>query len=346
MSSRKRAGLMAVTAFVCCAGPVLGQAPAADVGPPPSGPPVPVVPGAAPPDASVAPPLIARPGPPPGPAAAPPSGPFGSGFVHEPPPPLPPPLPLPPPGDWMAAPPPGWFVGLEADIVQPSLRIHGDGGPDARTDLDWTLAPRILIGYRFEHAGSVELSYRYLESQTSFDSPDGSTSADLHVQEDWVDIAYVTRPLGCGNFRFQAEAGLRTAYLHNGGTVATDTEIDDGRENFWGAGPEVGLRLTWAFGDTGLALFGNSSVGVLFGRTTNRVDTVTQTDPNSPPVFSSCSWGASQTVVDWRGEAGLSWAPRRWPWWRLDVGVRGEVFGWDHVTYSDVGPFLRCLLAF
>jgi hypothetical protein len=322
---------------------------AQDIGPPPSGPPAPVVAGGQTgeegslppmrPEVNVGPPPA---GPPP-PWVPPPSGPFGSGFATGPQ--VPPPPPLPPPPVWLATPPPGWFLGLEADIVRPMMH---DQGTSDHLDLDWTVAPRVVLGYVFDHLGSIQLSYRYLESEIGYDySDEGGPVEDLHLIEHWIDLAYHSRPyLPCHDLALQWEAGVRTAYLRIHDEFSSDSFAQDWHESFWGAGPEVGGRLTWALGPSGWALFGDTSIGVLFGRTWGRSDTLQQNDPLSPPVGSSSSWGAGQTVVDWRGELGLSWALPARPWFRLDFGVRGEVFGWDQVTYSDVGPFLRCLLQF
>jgi hypothetical protein len=341
MSFHRLTLLAAVVALTYLAGSVRAQ----EIGPPPSGPPVPVVAGEETPlpplhpEVNVGPPPF---GPPP-PLVAPPSGPFGSGFapVAE----LPPSPPLPPPAVWLSVPPPGWFLGLEADVVRPML--HGNDTGD-RVDLDWTVTPRLVLGYAFDYGGSVQLTYRYLESEIGYDySYEGGPVSDLRLMENWIDLAYHSRPLGPWyNLRFQWEAGVRTAFLRFSGDFSSDSFSQDGRESFWGAGPEVGGRVIWALGPSGWALFGDTSIGVLFGDSWSRVDTVQQNGPLSPPTASTDCWSAAQTVVDWRGEFGLSWALPAHPWFRMDLGVRGEVFCWDHVTYSDVGPFLRCLFQF
>lgn len=340
---------------------------AQEVGPPPSGPPVPVAPGLGtspgpvPPAASSAPPLSPAPAPPAGgevlpppissgplpPSGTvvvpPPSTPFGSGFVTAPPsPPATPPVPY---AIWLTTPPPGLFVGLEADIVRPWLRDHGSGD---RLDLDWTVTPRITLGYAFAHGGSLQVNYRFLDSGTGFDFSDiGGPLWDFHLQEHWIDLAYYTRPFGpWHNLCLQGQVGMRTAFLHIGSHYEDEVEIEDDRENFWGMGPEVGLRFTWAFGDSGWGLFGDTSVGLLFGRTTARSTQVINFDGGDLPTIFSTSWGSNQTVVDWRGEIGLCWSLPGKPWFRLDFGARGEIFTWDHVTYSNVGPFVRCLLQF
>jgi hypothetical protein len=333
MIFHRLAGLSSVAVLAAVVGQAAGQAP--PVGPPPSGPPVPLS------TLELQPPRPADPGPPPA-VVPPPSGPFGSGFVyeHQPPPP-PPPL----PGDWFTCPPPGWFTGLEAAVTRPSARETGVDG--SRLDLDWTVAPRVLVGYRFEHGGALLFGFRYLQSETTQDFSDvGGPLTSFSLEENWFDITYLSRPYEpwC-NFRFQWEAGVRTAYLRIHGHEQLAPVFDDGIEDFVGAGPELGLCVSWQLGHSGVGLFGRSSVGVLFGQTRNTFQEVVD-DGVNPPIASSDNQRQGQTVVDWRGEVGVSWAVPHRPWFRFDLGVQGEVFGWDHVVYSDVGPFLRCLLEF
>jgi hypothetical protein len=259
-----------------------------------------------------------------------------------------PPPPAPTCPEDLYGPPPGWLFALEADITRPAARIAT--GPDrgSGVDLDWTVAPRITLGYRFENAGSLLVSYRYLFSDTGLDlSSSGGPVASYSLEENWIDVTYLTRPWGpswCG-LRVQLEAGVRTAVLHDHGHGETDVEIDDGTDTFAGVGPELGLHLSWTFGDSGVALFGRSSVGVLFGRTRERTDQFIN-DGVDQPTLTTTTDSHAQTVWDWRGEAGLSWTVPHRPWMRFDLGVEGEVFRWQGVNYSDVGPFFRFLYSF
>jgi hypothetical protein len=353
MSFHKLA-IVTTAVLVVCGGQALGQA-GPDFGPPPSGPPVPVVPGGQPGGDSL-PPLrpaeipaqpVAPDGPPfmpPAPPIQPPSGPFGSGFQHPVPPPL---LPPPPLGDWLGGPPPGWFFGLEADIVQPTAKDISPGSAGERVTMDWTVAPRLTLGYCFDYGGSLMLSYRYLESSMGFDdSAVGGAVGDVTMQQNWIDFTYLTRSFGpWHHFRVQGEAGVRLAFLDVRGHSDFGTEIDDASEDFSGAGPYLGLRVSYAFGESGWSLFGRGSAAVLFGETTQRFSQFID-DGVNPPSFGQNSQSQGQTIWDFRGEAGVSWTLPRRPWFRLDVGVQLETFTWDSVAYTDIGPFLRCWLEF
>jgi hypothetical protein len=266
-----------------------------------------------------------------------PATPFGSGFA--PPPPLVPPHAA--PVGWLFSPLPGWYLGLEGDVVLPHIRALGVG--DTRgTDLDWTFAPRAELGYVFDNGGSVELSYRFLYSGVDFGDPSATPWARLTLSENWLDVSYLSRPLGpcCCGLRLQWEAGLRTAFFRSHIHSVTDPEIDNLTANYWGAGPELGLLLTWQFGDSGLSLFTRVSGAALFGRTRETFE-ATVFDTFGNPTTGSASQSKFETVGDFRGELGMSWTIGRDPWVRFDFGVRGEVFRWDDLLISEVGPFFR-----
>jgi len=345
----------ALVALMLSGGGVLAQPPAPDIGPP-SGPPVPVVPSDGPGGANL-PPLGPRdlqppPVPPHPPPAAPPStmvpapsGPFGSGFVYPAPPPGPPPL---PDYDWLGGPPPGgWFFGLEGDIGGTRAQDTTGGGSGNHVNLDWTVAPRVTVGYRFDFGGAFLISYRFLQTGTDFDfSGTGGPAGHLGLEENWLDFSYLTRAWGpwC-NLRLQGEAGIRLGFLSSHAHMDDGITVEDDTDDYAGAGPHLGLRVSWGLGHSTWALFGKADASVLFGTTRFGTQQLVN-DQINPPTFSSSSQSQSQTVWDFRGEVGVSWVHPHRPWMRLDFGVQSETFTWDHVAFTEVGPFLRWLVEF
>ena len=117
------------------------------------------------------------------------------------------------------------------------------------------------------------------------------------------------------------------------------------RDTFGGAGPHAGVKVAWWFGDTGLSVFTRLDVGVLFGQTRERAATFF---PNLSGTI--VPWAGSRadnrSVVDGRFELGLGYVLPTYTWLRFDAGWQAEAFSWEDLTFSDNGPFLRCVLGF
>ena len=162
-----------------------------------------------------------------------------------PPPPLPgpperilPPQPTWPPSEpttpavapvWPLAPPPGWFLSLDAAFLRPSVwadDFTDDYGP-LNPQLRRTFAPTGTIGYRFNNGAAVLLAYRYLAASATtvfppspppFGGGEGpppyppAGPVQTRFASNWLDLDYRSPYLGgWHNFRFQWQAGLRSA---------------------------------------------------------------------------------------------------------------------------------------
>jgi Legionella pneumophila major outer membrane protein precursor len=340
-----RAGLV-VTAVILGSSISAAQAPD---GPPPGGPvPVPSAPTAAPP--RLLPPAPSD--PPPGLPALPPGPPaLGNApapvlvprpdfmYWQDAPPPQ-----QPPPPPWRLAPPPGWFVGLEASPTLPRINFHEYH--HRGQNLDWTVAPRFTLGYRFEHGGSVLLSYRNLTSQATFFDFADALSQRVRLNANWLDLTYLSRNYVLGpHLRWQWETGVRSAYLYSDVRNQWPDYVGTVRDTFGGAGPHAGVRFAWWFGDSGWSLFGRLDGAVLFGGTRENGSAFAQDD-----LGNVIPWAGSRTchcgVVDGRFELGLGYVVPTRRWLRLDVGFQTEVFSWQDITFSDRGPFVRCVIGF
>jgi hypothetical protein len=255
----------------------------------------------------------------------------------------PPQEPLPAP--WRFAQPPGWFVVLEASPALPHIETnhrHDNWG----TDLNWTVVPTGTIGYLFNHGGSLLLSYRNLTSQVNLTDPADSLSQRIRLNANWLDLTYLSRLYAPGpHLRLQWESGLRGAYLYSDVSNQWPGAAATVRDTFGGAGPHLGGKLAWWFGDTGLSLFTRLDVGVLFGQTRERAATFY---PNMSGTI--IPWAGSRadnrSVVDGRFELGLGYVVPTCPWLRFDAGWQAEAFSWQDLTFSDNGPFLRMVIGF
>src|SRR5262245_25681946 len=89
---------------------------------------------------------------------------------------------VPPSAGWdqLPADPPGWFGAVTLGVVRPHLSgnlIGGFGLPFA--SLDWTVLPRVEVGYRLpDGAGDLRLGYQFLSASGS----DQSVLGGLHTR--------------------------------------------------------------------------------------------------------------------------------------------------------------------
>src|SRR5207302_1469907 len=91
-------------------------------------------------------------------------------------------------------PAPGFFAGVQASILSPTLNnrlagpvtLPGLGGlivsvPTAT--LPWTVSPEFRVGYRFSQGfGSVALTYRFLMDQGTSNTPGAVSTGDATVR--------------------------------------------------------------------------------------------------------------------------------------------------------------------
>jgi hypothetical protein len=287
--------------------------------------------------------------PPPAPAFALPGPPVG---LVPPPPPPPPCAPFEdyngrllvgdPLLDRLDSPPPGWFAAMELDFVKPHIRnnlanqvtINGFR-PDLvqlpSAPLEWTVAPRFEIGYRFAQGfGEVLFGYRFLTTSSTAslinfdtDGPDGTLKTRLNVNS--VNLDYSSREYSLGKYwdmKWLIGAQLGTAYFDS---RATGTFLEQHvSNNFVGAGPHAGLSLWRCFCVPGLSLFGHIEGTALLGRIHQSFDEVVPssavspailTDPNLSQLSPNTAIGAatldrgSQAIPILRLQTGLSWTP-------------------------------------
>jgi hypothetical protein len=302
----------------------MGATVTAAQGPHPAGPPVPVV---SPPP----------PGPLDRPAPLPQPEPI---FTQERPPPPSEPLPF--------VQPRGWFVTLEAAATLP--RVAPNFLLDASyyyNNLDWTVAPRGTLGYCFEHGGSLLFSYRSLASQASTGDDSFGLAQRARLDANWFDLTYLSRQCGVWEgLRAQWELGVRSAYLFNDVTSRwAGGELDHEHRTFAGAGPHAGATLAWWVRDSGFSLFTRFDLALLAGDTHARREAFSDT-PSAGPLSWSDSARTEHWILDARFEAGLGYVVPTERWLRFDVGYQAEAFTWQHLTFSDGGPFLRCTLGF
>jgi hypothetical protein len=249
-----------------------------------------------------------------------------------------------PPGPWLFGQPPGWFVALEASPTRVHISHHDRDDRD-HLGLGWTVAPRVEVGYCFEHGGSLLLSYRNLTASRTFDD-DFDGQARTRLNANWLDLTYLSRSYCVwSGFRWQWEAGVRGAYLFSDVNDQGDGFAQRVSDTFGGAGPHAGARLAWWFGDSGWSLFTRLDAAVLFGETRERSALFYPGASGDTVSWTGCHH-SGHAVGDFRFELGVSRVVPGKPWLRFDAGYQSEAFSWQDLTFSDGGPFLRCVLGF
>jgi hypothetical protein len=272
--------------------------------------------------------------------------------------------------DRRVAPPPGWFLAAELTILDPHVknRIQGtvqvDGfAPDTitlpGTELEWTASPRFELGYRMAAGlGEILVSYRNISSEgrgilPGFDLDGGDGDLKSRLDVNVVDIDYSSREFSlapCWDMKWKF--GVRI------GDVFYDTRASGffleqrATNNYFGAGPHVGLDLWRTFKNSGWSLFSRVEGATLLGQ-------VRQGFEESAILNDGTLVGAAtlirhtQAVPALEVQVGLAWSPdwfSRWGrfafgyqyehWWDIGnaAGSRAEL--WTN------GVFLRGEFAF
>jgi hypothetical protein len=252
-------------------------------------------------------------------------------------------------------PQPGWLIDVDLEAVGPHFKnrlrdtVQVDAlAPDTlhvpSADLDWTVAPRIEVGYRLPSGfGEFAVSYRFFatDGSATLPSPDGLAAVRSRLDLNEVDMDYASRefftdqwPYVHMKWRFGlrwADAYYDTQALEPFAAAAAGTGVFERRtsNNFWGLGPHVGLELDRKFCGTGLALVGWADGATLLGRIRqNFSEESTLLGPGGLPLSGNTRLSVSQDVPIINWFAGLSWQPPDYPCLRAYVGYAYE-YWWN-----------------
>ncbi len=264
----------------------------------------------------------------------------------------------------------GWFTALDLQLAAPHVFqflyngvTAGSRAPDfvnlPNRGLDWTLAPRLEIGYQLPSGfGGFSIAYRNVSSSGNFSSsflgPDGAANLTSQLSVHIVDLDYVTKQFTQSDkWEMRWRAGVRTTVVfydsilnQSVGEASSGTGIlQQQASNFYaGVGPHVGVELRRHFvGVPGLSFLGAADFGGVIGRVKQGFNETAQ-DPLSPSgvSFGQDMISSSQTVQMLNVRAGLDYRPQNYPnfncflgyqydyWWgvgrfSLQPGSRGDL---------------------
>jgi hypothetical protein len=243
-------------------------------------------------------------------------------------------------------PPPGWFTGLEFDLVAPHVKSRVLGTvaitgfePDVvqlpAADLDWTGVVRVALGYRLPQAfGEVVLSYRNLTTYgkallDGFDLNGLPGYLKSRLDADVVDLDYGGRPIplgGCWDVQWHLGARLMSLFFDS---QAVASMVEQRASNsFVGAGPHAVLDLRRELPRQGMALFGRVEGAALWGRVHQNFEEVGFL--GGPPVGGATLLEGTQAVPMLSARVGLEYS---WPFYcgRVRVAFGYEWERWWHV---------------
>jgi len=270
-------------------------------------------------------------------------------------------------------PPPGWFTDLEFGIVDAHVKNKlfntvqiGGNSPDnvavPSARLDWTVAPRIELGYRLPSGfGEFVVGYRFLatsgsEQVVGLDGPE-TLKSRLEVHE--VDLDYASRewslwPHCDMKWRFglrlesvyfdsnlaepfnQAAAGVGVLGAQFPGQ--TNVFAAQTSNRFVGFGPHLGLELARRFDENGLSLQGRIDGWISLGRLRQGFgEQSTIAGPDGTPLSGTTVTNTSQAVPELEAEAGLRWEPPGWHHTYLFAGYQYQ-YWWNVGRNSDTFP--------
>jgi hypothetical protein len=237
---------------------------------------------------------------------------------------------------------PGWFAGVEVDVLAPHIknRLMAPvtlAGFEPNTvhlptaELDWVGSPKFDIGYRFaEGLGELLFSFRFLDSEGSDTIPgfdfDGSTGyLKSRLSVDVWDIDYSSREFSlapCWDMKWKA--GVRIADIFFDSTVDGNILEQRTRNLFTGAGPHVGLDLWRSFNVPGLEFYCSAEGASVIGQVRQRFEeSVLYSDGTVVGAESRLHHTQGVPVLD--AQIGLSWSPHwRRHWSRFSTGYEFE----------------------
>jgi hypothetical protein len=229
--------------------------------------------------------------------------------------------------DRLDSPPPGWFASFDVGLVKPHVKNHltapvnvdglfTDQVQLPNAELDWTGSPRIEVGYRFyEGCGEFVVSYQSLVSDgtgivSSFD-PGGDGVLRSRLNANVIDLDYASREYALGpKWDMKWRAGVRLASIFFDSRAIGFFREERSNNEFFGAGPHLGLDLTRTLGTHGLGAFARLESAAVIGDIDQNFEAdVALGDGTAAGGASTAEQTQAVPVVDL--QVGLSYVP---PW--------------------------------
>ncbi|SIO59875.1 hypothetical protein SAMN05444166_6194 [Singulisphaera sp. GP187] len=252
-------------------------------------------------------------------------------------------------------PSPGWFSGIELQVLKPHV-LNGLSGtvrnraqmanqtstivalPSA--PLDWTVSPRVFLGYRLPSGfGEFLVAYRHLGTEGRGSGPGGQGASTLNsrLAFDMIDFDYNSRELSLGpDWDMKWTLGIRTLFMFFDsrfnqpfGQAAAGNGIFQARQynNIAGAGPHAALDLVRHLGNSGWSLdFRTDFASVFDGSHIGFLTRSTTLGPDGRPLSGETRRFGTQDTPILNIRAGATWQPSRNSSTRFFLGYQYERF--------------------
>jgi len=263
-------------------------------------------------------------------------------------------------------PPPGCFTDVELGIVDPHVKNKllnivaiGTNPPDfvhvPSAQLDWTVAPRLELGYRLPSGyGEFVFGYRFLATdgtETVFGA-DGPETLKSRLDINEWDLDYASREWSLWphcDMKWRFGLRLQSIYFDSNvnepfATAAAGSGIFPGQTNVFGAatsnrfvgfGPHLGLELDHRFDEYGVALYCKADGWISLGRLRQGfTEDSTIVTPAGIPTSATTVNNTSHAVPQLNVEAGLRWQPPGWHYTYFFAGYTYE-YWWNAGRNSD-----------
>jgi hypothetical protein len=255
----------------------------------------------------------------------------------------------------------GWFADGEVNVVSPhvknqligTVQINGFAPDTVRlpsSDLNWTVSPRFEAGYRFLSGyGECLFAYQFLASHGSetMMGPDGPAALSSRVDVQVFDFDYTSREISLWpmwEMRWFFGGRLANVYFDSRSEeplaeAAAGTGVFFRRvtNHYIGFGPHCGLELERHLGDSGLSLVVRPDGWISLGRIRQGFfEESTTLGLDGRPLTGESHVFASQAVLRFHLQGGLSWRPPQWPNTHFFAGYQYEKW-WNVGRESDIG---------
>jgi hypothetical protein len=256
----------------------------------------------------------------------------------------------------------GLFFNTELEFLKPAVKnrlngtiTHPDGSTNnvqvPQANLDWTVAPRFELGYRFPDGfGDFSASYRFLTSEGNGveASPVGALDLRSRLDINQVDLDYASARFSPGPFwDLKWRVGARLADVYFDSRRSFDVFYQQASNNFFGAGPHFALEAERRIGLLpGFAAFGSIDGGVLIGQVRQHFQEGGMQNDGTPFSFDDREQ-RTQSVPMVTLRAGFSYTPPRLEYLHLSTGYEFERWwnlarlGASSGDVTDQGIFLR-----
>jgi hypothetical protein len=247
-------------------------------------------------------------------------------------------------------PPPGWFANLEGDVTGAHIK---DRLSDAvrlgrqpfvfrvpSADLDWTVAPRVELGYRVGHGiGEFLVAYRGLATEgEQFTGDQGAAQLKSRLNENTLVLEYADRDLLLGphlDMRWMFGVQLASVFFDSRASQDGGGLLQRTSSNFLGAGPNSSLQAAHPLGLPGLAFYGEIDGAALLGHLHQQFDVERSRGVagGRGPASARDDTKTTQGVGTLGLQLGLRWTPPQYECLRFFLGYEFE--SWWQVGRND-----------